>query len=205
MEFDRLVIATRNRDKFGEIAHILSDLSLELLPLSRFPDCPEVVEDRPDFLGNARKKALEVAGHTGLYAVADDSGLEVEALGGRPGVLSSRYSGEKANYRANNEKLLRELAGLPPERRKARFRCVAVLARPGEVITHVDGACEGVITDQPRGDGGFGYDPLFLVPELGKTFAELPAPLKNQISHRARAFRKFAEAVRVLLGDVTRC
>ena len=153
---------------------------------------PEVVEDADTFAGNATKKAREVSAATGLPALADDSGLEVDALGGAPGVYSARYAGDAHDDAANNAKLLAALAGVPAERRTARFRAVLALAdvrgplgATGAITA--DGACEGVILDAPRGTGGFGYDPLFFAPELGMTFAEAGTGTKSQLSHRARA------------------
>ncbi len=188
----RLVFATRNPGKVVELRQLLAGLDLDILSASDL-DVPEVVEDGDTFAANAAKKALEVSRATGLPALADDSGLEVDALGGAPGVISARYAGPEQDDAHNNQKLLRELAGVPADQRTARFRSVVALADAagrlgGEVLT-ADGTCEGIILDQPRGTGGFGYDPLFYAPELGCTFAEAGVGPKNDLSHRARAMR----------------
>jgi len=188
----RVVLATRNRDKLREIARLLDPERFKLLTLDDFDDFPEVEEDGATLEENALKKAREVAAATGLLTVADDTGLEVDALGGRPGVYSSRYAGENATYADNVQKLLRELQGVPREKRAARFRCVAAIV-DGEREVTAEGVCEGVILEEPRGEGGFGYDPVFFVPEVGKTFAEMSTEEKNAISHRGKAFRKAAE------------
>ncbi len=154
---------------------------------------PEVDEDKPTFLGNAIKKAREVSVATGLPALADDSGLEVDALGGAPGVYSARYAGEPHSDERNNTKLLTALAGVPAEKRTARFRAALALCDAlgplGDRAITSEGACEGVILDEPRGTGGFGYDPLFFAPELGMTFAEAGVGSKSELSHRARAMK----------------
>lgn len=182
-----LVVATRNKKKLRELAALLADLPVQVVDLGAFPGAPEVEETGATFAENARLKAVAAARYTGHWAVADDSGLEVDALDGRPGVWSARFAGPGATDDDNNKLLLKLLEGVPPRRRRARFRCAIAIASP-EGETWVDeGVCEGVITDGPRGEGGFGYDPLFLVPELDRTFAELPPEEKNRISHRARA------------------
>ena len=187
-----LVFATRNKGKLVELRALLPGVDVRSLDETGH-DVPEVVEDADTFAGNASKKAREVARATGCPALADDSGLEVDALGGAPGVWSARYAGEPANDAANNAKLLAALAGVPPERRTARFRAVLALADPagplGDRVITADGACEGVILDAPRGTGGFGYDPLFFAPELGQTFAEAGVGPKSDLSHRARAMQ----------------
>jgi XTP/dITP diphosphohydrolase len=189
----KLVLATRNPGKVRELSQLLSPLGYEVLSLEHFPGVPEVVEDGATFKDNAVKKATAVARHTGQLALADDSGLEVDYLGGAPGVRSARFAGEGHDDRANNEKLLRLLAGVPPEKRTARFRCVVAVATPeGKVLT-TEGTCEGIIAEEPRGEGGFGYDPLFYVPSCGKTFAELDPEVKNRISHRGRALALMRE------------
>lgn len=184
----KLVFATRNPGKVAELRQLVAGLDVEVVSAADL-GVPDVVEDGATFEANAIKKAREVAAATSLPALADDSGLEVDALGGEPGVQSARYAGGHGDDAANNRKLLAALAGVPPERRTARFRCVVALADPtGEVWT-ADGACEGVVLDAPRGDGGFGYDPLFFSPELGMTFAEAGIGHKSGLSHRARAMR----------------
>ena len=190
-----LVFATRNAGKLVELRQLLP--GLDVLGLDEAAarlrrTIPEVVEDAETFAGNAAKKAREVSAATGFPALADDSGLEVDALGGAPGVWSARYAGT-AGDAANNAKLLVALRDVPPERRTARFRAVLALADVSgpldDAVITVEGVCEGVVLDAPRGTGGFGYDPLFLVPDIGQTFAELGVGPKGERSHRARAMQ----------------
>jgi XTP/dITP diphosphohydrolase len=190
-----LVFATRNAGKLVELRQLLPELDVlgvdeAAARLGR--TIPEVVEDADTFAGNAAKKAREVSAATGFPALADDSGLEVDALDGAPGVWSARYAGT-AGDAANNAKLLVALRDVPPERRTARFRAVLALADVAgpldDAVITAEGVCEGVVLDAPRGTGGFGYDPLFLVPELGQTFAELGVGPKGERSHRARAMQ----------------
>jgi len=189
-----LVLATRNRHKGAELAALLGDMGVRIRTLAEFPDAPEVAEDGDTCRANAIKKATVIARHTGLPAVADDTGLMVDALGGRPGVYAARYAGETATYEDNWRKLLRELSGVPRERRRARFVTVAALARPTtDQVEVVEGLLEGLITEAPAGERGFGYDPVFFVPELGKTLAQLTPEEKNRVSHRAKAFAKVKE------------
>ena len=184
-------MATRNRDKCAELAALLGDLGIRLRTLEDFPEVPDVAEDGETCEANAVKKASAVARHTGLPAIADDTGLQVDALGGRPGVYAARYAGETASYEDNWRKLLRELEGVPREQRRARFITVAAVARPSaEKVEVVEGVLEGFIAEAPVGTQGFGYDPVFYVPELGKTLAQLTSDEKNRISHRARAVIK---------------
>ena len=184
-------MATRNRDKCAELAALLGDLGIRLRTLDDFPEVPDVTEDGETCEANAVKKASAVARHTGLPAIADDTGLQVDALGGRPGVYAARYAGETASYEDNWRKLLRELEGVPREQRRARFITVAAVARPSaEKVEVVEGVLEGFIAEAPVGTQGFGYDPVFYVPELGKTLAQLTSDEKNRISHRARAVIK---------------
>ncbi len=194
----KLVIATRNRHKLDELRHLLAAPGLDLCSALDFLDVPEVAEDGDTFEANAVKKAEALCHATGLWALGDDSGLEVDALGGAPGVRSARYSGEPTDYARNNTKLLRELAGRAD--RSARFRCVIALARPGEPTLTVEGRCEGRIASAPRGAGGFGYDPLFVPDGRDRTFAELPAEEKHAVSHRGRALRRAREEWGALLG-----
>jgi len=172
-----------------EMRQIATGSPLEWHGLDEFPELPEVEETGATFAENARLKALEYAAATGLPTLADDSGLEVDALDGAPGVHSARYAGERHDFAANNRKLIQSLAGVPPERRGARFRCAMAFAIDGRVLFETAGEFEGQICDQPRGTNGFGFDPHFLVPELGLTAAELPPPEKNARSHRGRALR----------------
>jgi XTP/dITP diphosphohydrolase len=190
------VLATRNPDKGRELAALLKDLGIRIRTLAEFPGAPDVVEDGETCEANAVKKAETIARVTGLPAVADDTGLMVEALGGRPGVHAARYAGDGATYEDNCRKLLHELAGVPHERRGARFVTVAAIADPKGKVEVVQGVLEGLITEVPAGSKGFGYDPLFFVPELGKTLAQLTPEEKNRISHRARAFEKVREFLR---------
>ncbi len=188
----RLVFATRNRGKIAELRQLLADVALEVVAIDEVgQSVPPVVEDGDTFAANASKKAREVSRATGLPALADDSGLEVDALGGVPGVHSARYAGDGASDDDNNRKLLQAMAGVPRERRGARFRSCLALADTagalGDDVHLAGGVCEGEILDSPRGSGGFGYDPLFYAPELGATFAEIGTGTKNQLSHRARA------------------
>ncbi len=191
-----LVFATRNPGKLVELRQLLPDidvLGVEEAAARLGRALPEVDEDADTFTGNAIKKAREISRATGFPALADDSGLEVDALGGTPGVWSARYAGHGSSDAANNAKLLAALQGVPLARRTARFRAVLALADvdgplQDRVIT-AEGVCGGVVLDAPRGTGGFGYDPLFLVPELGQTFAELGIGAKGELSHRARAMQ----------------
>jgi XTP/dITP diphosphohydrolase len=197
-----LVLATRNRHKGLELAALLGDLGITIRTLDEFPDAPDVVEDGDTCEANAIKKARAIAEFTGLPAVADDTGLEVDALGGRPGVYAARYAGEDATYEDNCRKLLRELAGVPRERRTARFLTVAAIALPSDGVRVAQGTLEGVIAEEASGTLGFGYDPVFLIPELGKTLAQLSADQKNIISHRAKAFAKMREILSVSMVNV---
>jgi len=196
----KLVLASRNPGKLKELKALLRPLDIEVASLQDYPHIPEVAEDGTTFAENAVKKARAVAAATGLLALADDSGLEVDYLNGAPGVFSARFAGAGHDDRANNEKLLRLLEGVPPEKRTARFRCVVAIATPEGKVYTAEGICEGVIATEPRGERGFGYDPLFLVPQLGKTFAELEPSLKNTISHRARALAKAREILSAILS-----
>lgn len=186
----QLVIATRNRHKLGEIRAIFRAPELEFLSALDFPQIPDMVEDGATFEANAVKKAVTLARATGRWALADDSGLEVDALGGAPGVYSARYAGEPADYTANNVKLLHELAGRTD--RQARFRCVLALSDPAGNARTLEGRCEGRIIAEERGRMGFGYDPLFVPDGCETTFAEMDAARKNLISHRARALEQAA-------------
>lgn len=197
----RIVIATRNSGKVREIAEILADAPVELVSLDAFGALPDVVEDGATFMENAMKKALHFAKLTGEWTLADDSGLEVDALGGAPGVYSARYAGEPTDDAANNRKLVDALHGVPPERRTARFRCAAVLADGEHVLAKAEGTIEGVIVDEPRGAGGFGYDPHFFVPSLGRTTAELEPVHKNRISHRGKAMAELLPALRAFVVE----
>ena len=173
---------------------MLGDLGVDILSLNDFPNVPEVIEDGATFLENALKKAKAISEYTGEIVLADDSGLEVEYLNGGPGVYSSRYSGEGATDGSNIKKLLLSLGGVPHERRGAAFTCVLVLYFPDGEYKSFEGHLAGIIHDRPEGDGGFGYDPVFFLPDVGLTVAQIPQEVKNSISHRARAVLKFKEA-----------
>lgn len=188
----QVVVATKNVGKVAEIAGELAALGIEVLDLTAFGELPAAVEDGDTFAANAIIKAKHYSRLTGKACLADDSGLEVDALHGEPGVYSARYAGEAATDTANNEKLLANLASVDDQERTARFRCVLAFVDPKGTIITSDGTCEGVILRQYRGRGGFGYDPLFAVPALGKTLAELTVIEKNAISHRGRALKKMA-------------
>lgn len=192
------VLATRNRHKGEELAALLADLGIRIRTLADFPAAPDVVEDGATCEANAIKKAVEIARATGLPALADDTGLEVDALDGRPGVHAARYAGEQATYEDNCRKLLTELTGVPREKRTARFLTVAALGLPSGETRIASGWLDGVIAEQPAGSQGFGYDPVFVVPALGRTLAQLTAAEKNAISHRAKAFQKMKEILRRL-------
>ena len=187
-----LLIATGNRHKFHEIAAILDHFHLSLISLKDLAGAPEVIEDGDTFEANALKKAVTLARFSGLWTLADDSGLEVVALNGEPGVWSARYAGEPSNDAANNQKLLAKLE--EGHDRRARFRCVIALSDPAGRGRTVSGACEGSLLTAVRGQGGFGYDPLFVPDGYSQTFAELPPEIKNGISHRARALAVAVQA-----------
>ena len=195
-----LVLATTNQNKIAEICQILDGQNLNIISMNDIPSLPEVEEDGLTFEENARKKALTIAKLTGRLTLADDSGLVVDALNGRPGVLSARYSGDDATPAKNNEKLLHELEDVPVKKRTARFVCVIAIARPSGKVFVAEGECEGLIARELRGEQGFGYDPLFIVPDREKTFAELGAAEKNKISHRAIALENAAQILRDLLN-----
>lgn len=188
----QILIATRNRGKLAEIREILSAPGLELLDPDTLGNLPEVEEDGDTFEANAIKKAVTLARASGMLTLADDSGLEVDALGGEPGVYSARYAGEPSDDAANNAKLLDDLRGA--SNRRARFRCAIALATPDGECSTVDGRCEGRIADAPQGQGGFGYDPLFVPDGFSQSFGELEAAVKHRISHRGAALRAAREA-----------
>lgn len=183
----KIVLATRNENKLREVKQFLEPNGIEVVSLNEFPDFPEIEETGETFKDNATKKATEACMFTGMTALADDSGLEVDSLNGLPGIYSARFAGENKSDEDNNNKLLELLEGLPEYQRKARFRCVMAVATTECFVYTTEGVCEGVIAEEPRGEGGFGYDPIFYLPEYEKTFAELDLETKNKISHRARA------------------
>ncbi len=193
-----LVIATRNRKKLEEIAAILEGLDLALAPLEAY-DVGPVAETGETFEENARLKALGYARATGEWALADDSGLEVDALDGRPGIYSSRWGGREGDDRLNNRTLLEALREHTPETWTARYRCVMALATPERVLFTAEGACEGRIVAEAAGSNGFGYDPHFFLDEFGKTMAQLPPETKNALSHRFEALRGIRKRLEKLL------
>ncbi len=186
-----LLIASSNSGKIEEIKKIITNLSFSITGMGNYPELKKVKEDGDSFIANAFKKARQRADETGLLTLADDSGLEVEYLEGKPGIYSARFAGPDASDKDNNKKLLRLLKGVPPRKRRARFKCVIAIVDPlfKKEFT-VDGICEGRILKKPQGSNGFGYDPLFFIPQFGKTMAELTMTEKNKISHRAKALAK---------------
>ena len=195
-----LVLATRNRHKVEELSAMLSELPVQILSFHDFPDMPDVVEDGATLTENAIKKASEVASFTGLPALADDTGLEVDALDGAPGVRSARFAGEPPNWEANNLKLRADLGGIEGSARGAAFRCVVALAVPGdEEVRTVEGVTHGVILETERGQGGFGYDPLFLPDGHNLTYAEMRSDEKNAVSHRGKAIKNARALIGALL------
>jgi len=191
----KITIATRNAHKFRELRALLATPGVRWTSLREFPHVPPVREDGRTFAVNAIKKARAVARMTGHLTVADDSGLEVEALGGAPGIRSARFAGAHGDDTMNNRKLTRLLDGVPSSKRRARYRCVLALASPTRLLALTHGTWSGRIALSPRGRGGFGYDPVFLVPGIGKTVGELPLRVKQRLSHRAKA----AASMRMLL------
>ena len=177
----------------------MKELDIEILPLDAFPEIGKIVEDGKSFFENAMKKAKTVSEKTGLLAIADDSGLEVDALGGRPGIYSARFAGENATDKENNERLLMEMKDIPLEKRGAQFRCVMVAYRPDGKWIKTEGICRGTITTEPRGEKGFGYDPVFLPEGHDKTMAELSMEEKNRISHRGKALAALKKEIKGLL------
>ena len=190
------LLATRNPKKGRELQRLLKGLNLRVVTLGRFPGIPLVREDKPTLRGNAVKKAVQASRHTGLPVLADDSGLEVRALGGAPGVRSARYAGPAQDERANVAKLLHRMRELPPSRRRARFVCVLALARKGRLLRAFQGVCEGSIARAPAGRTGFGYDPVFIPRGRRKRLAELGPEVKDRLSHRTRAIGAFARWLR---------
>lgn len=193
----RLVIGSRNQKKLVELQDLLGDLPIEIVNLSLWPNVPDVDETGKTFEENARLKATGYAVATGEWVLAEDSGLVVPALKGQPGIYSARYAGTHGDDAANNAKLLAQLAPLPDDRRAGYYVCVAALASPsGEVKAVAEGRCHGTIIKEPRGSGGFGYDPLFEIPEFHRTFGELSLRVKQALSHRAKAVTQLRSAIR---------
>jgi XTP/dITP diphosphohydrolase len=186
----QLLLATRNKDKLKELRKLLKDLQLEVVSAADIRGLPEVEEDAATVRDNAAKKAVEMARVSKKLTLADDTGLEVDALNGEPGVRSARFAREKATYHENNKELLKRLEGVPLEKRSARFRCVVAIADEKGLYECVEGICNGTIVEAEQGGGGFGYDPLFIADGQTKTFAEISPDVKNRISHRAKAMQK---------------
>jgi len=184
------LLATRNLHKVSEIRAILRGLNLSIRTLDDFPMASEVAEDGETYRENAVKKAWSISRQTGKLALADDTGLEVAALGGRPGVYSARFFGDRASFSNNRLKLLQEMKGIPELKRQALFRCVTALASPTLVLAIEEGSLSGTIATREQGEAGFGYDPVFLLSRRGKTLAEIPTEEKNRLSHRAKALSK---------------
>ena len=195
-----LFLATRNEGKIREIRELLQGCKISLASLRDYPDAPGVVENGEAYRDNALKKARFFAKWTGKLTLADDSGLEVDYLKGRPGVFSARYAGDGGDDRENNRRLLRELKGLPPQKRGAVFKCVMALVAPWGDEEVVEGECRGRIGLEERGKRGFGYDPIFVIPRYGKTVAELTIGEKNRLSHRGKALRKLKKILKRYLG-----
>ena len=199
-----LLVATKNKGKVREIADILIPTGIRVVSLLDLEKVPEIIEDGQTFRANAAKKAVVIAQFQktpGLIVMGEDSGLEVDALGGQPGVFSARYSGDDATDASNNEKLLRELSGVPLEKRGARYRCAMALADKSGLVDVVEGTCEGAIAFESKGTNGFGYDPLFFIPQHQQTFGELPLSVKQTMSHRAVALRRFLKLLERYLAD----
>lgn len=199
---EEIVLATRNKHKISEIRDILKGLDVKITSLAEYPDMPEVVEDGDTLEHNASKKAREIALHLGKWALADDTGLEVAYLNGEPGVYSARWAGPGCNYLDNNRKMLEKMKGVPAGKRHAEFRTVIALSDPSGKVSTVDGSISGVIAEKMAGTNGFGYDPVFIEPASGKTFAEMTASEKNAVSHRAKALVKARELIRSFFNGV---
>ena len=193
-----LIIASGNKHKIEEIKDVLKDLDIKIIPMTDLPSFPKTVEDGATLEENAEKKAREAAVFYGKWALADDTGLEVDYLDGAPGVYSARFAGERCSYDDNNKKLLDLLKGVPSEKRTAKFACVIALSNPQGKCNFARGEIFGIITDANSGSNGFGYDPIFFVPEENKTFAQFGSELKNKISHRAKALQKAKEIIKAI-------
>jgi XTP/dITP diphosphohydrolase len=197
----QVLLATANQGKVKELAEMLRDEKVTILSLGDFPGLPEIEENGQTFADNALIKARTAAAYTGLLTIADDSGLEVDALNGAPGVYSARYAGEPKDDERNIDKLFSELQGVPPEKKTGRFRCCLALVSPDGREFLTEGSVEGLILSERRGEGGFGYDPVFFLPALGKTMAELSLEEKNTLSHRGRALAKAVPVLQELLKN----
>jgi XTP/dITP diphosphohydrolase len=196
-----LVIATRNEKKEKEIKNLLKCSGLSIISLKDYPQLSGIKEEGKTFRDNAVQKAKSVAVFTNKWTLADDSGLEVDALDGRPGIYSARFAGAQQNDQANIRKLLQLMKKVPQDKRQARFKCFVAISKPGgEIAKVVNGVCEGLISFEPRGKSGFGYDPVFIVPAYDKTFAELGPAIKDQISHRSKALKQAREFIKTLVS-----
>ena len=196
-----MIVATRNRGKTREIREALKGLGVRIRSLSDFSNVPEIEENGKTFVDNALKKARYYTKYFGKVTLADDSGLEVDLLKGLPGIYSARYAGEKASSQENNEKLLREMEGVPISKRGARFKCVIAVVSPDGREILAEGVCRGRIGFREKGRRGFGYDPLFVLPNYGKTMAQLSLKEKNKISHRGKALRKIRKMIQSFLDS----
>ncbi len=202
MKAMELLLASENEGKIREIKQMLKGLKLKILLLKDFPDLPKLKEEGITFRENAIFKAKEFSQLTGRLTLADDSGLEVEALGGKPGVYSARFAGEEASDEENNRKLLKLLGDTPLSGRKARFRCVIAVVSPQGWIKDAEGECSGLIGFKPQGEFGFGYDPLFIIPEYNRTFGQLSPFIKNKLSHRYQALKKVRKILEKMIEEV---
>ncbi len=197
-----IVLASRNHKKAREVSEILAPAGFMVIPVAEFPDVPEVEEDGLTFAANAAKKASEVARQLNRWVIGEDSGLQVDALGGAPGIYSARYSGAGATDEKNNQKLIADLANVPDEKRGAGYLCSVALSDPnGDIRIACEGTCRGRILNEANGEGGFGYDPYFLIPEYHLTFGQLSSVVKHRLSHRARAFATFVPMLRKIQNE----
>ena len=202
MSLRTIVLASRNRKKTKEVSEILAAVGFFVIPVTDFPDVPDVDEDGRSFAENAAKKASQVARQLNQWVIGEDSGLMVDALNGAPGIYSARYSGAGATDKMNNAKLLMELTGIPDDKRGAGYICSVALSNPdGEIRIACEGTCRGRILHEANGDGGFGYDPYFLIPEYHQTFGQLSSVVKHRLSHRARAFARFIPLLQDICGE----
>jgi XTP/dITP diphosphohydrolase len=197
-----IVLASRNHKKAREVSEILAPAGFMVIPVTEFPDVPEVEEDGLTFAANAARKASEVARQLNRWVIGEDSGLQVDALGGAPGIYSARYSGAGATDEKNNQKLIADLANVPDEKRGAGYLCSVALSDPnGDIRIACEGTCRGRILNEANGEGGFGYDPYFLIPEYHLTFGQLSSVVKHRLSHRARAFATFVPLLRKIQNE----
>ena len=194
-----LVIATKNQGKLREIKGLLSEFDVNVTSLADYPDAPEIIEDGDSFAANALIKAKVIGEYTGKLVMGEDSGLEVDYLDGAPGIYSARFSGPDATDEKNNAKLIESLAGVPHVKRTARYQCYAAIVDGAKKIAVLGNSCEGIITDEPRGENGFGYDPYFLIEQYDKTFGELDPSIKAQISHRAKTLIELKDLLKEVL------